>query len=223
MKIIGMLKKVKLQQSLREWDTGGRWPATERTSSLTGLAPGGPGCKIDTIRNNFMPSSFRSGFAAIRGRPNVGKCTLTNRLVGHKVSIVTSRPQTTRTRILGIVNHPDAQLVLIDTPGIHRDPTALGRQMNAEISQALEGIDVLAVMIDASQGLKRADLMAFERAGHFAGPAILLLNKIDRMAKPALLPLLEACSRQAAFTEMIPLSAASGDGVARGLNRFLAY
>ena len=170
-----------------------------------------------------MPSSFRSGFAAILGRPNVGKSTLTNRLVGHKVSIVTSRPQTTRTRILGIVNHPDAQLVLIDTPGIHRDPTALGRQMNAEISQALEGIDVLAVMIDASQGLKRADLMAFERAGHFAGPAILLLNKIDRMAKPALLPLLETCSRQAAFTEMIPISALSGDGVERVLERLLAY
>jgi GTP-binding protein Era len=170
-----------------------------------------------------MASSFRSGFAAVLGRPNVGKSTLTNRLVGRKVSIVTSRPQTTRTRILGIVNRPDAQLVLIDTPGIHRDRSALGRQMNAEIKQALEGIDVLAVMIDASQGLTPADRLVFERAARFSGPTVLLLNKIDRMNKPALLPLLESCSRQAAFTEMIPISALSGDGVERVLERFLAY
>jgi GTP-binding protein Era len=170
-----------------------------------------------------MPSSFRSGFVAIVGRPNVGKSTLTNRLVGRKVSIVTSRPQTTRTRILGIVNRPDAQVVLIDTPGIHRDPTALGRQMNAEIAQALEGIDVLAVMIDARRGLTRADHLALERVSHFTGPAILLLNKIDLMAKEALLPLLETCSRLVAFKEMIPISALSGDGVERVLERFLAY
>jgi GTP-binding protein Era len=172
---------------------------------------------------NSMVSPFRSGFVAVLGRPNVGKSTLTNRLVGRKVAIVTSRPQTTRTRILGIVNRPDAQLILIDTPGIHQDGTALGRQMTEEIRQALEGIDVLAVMVDASQGLTRADRMAFERAGQFEGPKILLLNKIDRMAKPALLPLLEACSREASFTEMIPVSALSGDGVERVLERFMAY
>src|SRR3989337_1427572 len=170
MKIIGMLKKVKLQQSLREWDTGGRWPATERTSSLTGLAPGGPGCKIDTIRNNFMPSSFRSGFAAIRGRPNVGKSTLTNRLVGHKVSIVTARPQTTRNRILGIVNRPEAQLVLIDTPGLHRPASLLGRHMMGQIDQALEGIDLVVVIIDASAGLTREDRFALDRVRNFPGP-----------------------------------------------------
>lgn len=170
-----------------------------------------------------MASSFRSGFVAIVGRPNVGKSTLTNRLVGHKVSIVTSRPQTTRTRILGIVNRADAQIVLIDTPGIHRDRSALGRQMNAEIKQALEGIDLLAVMMDASQGLTPADRMVFERAARLSGPAILLLNKIDRIAKTALLPLLETCSRQAAFTEMIPISALSGDGVEKVLERFLSY
>ncbi len=96
---------------------------------------------------------FHSGFVAIVGRPNVGKSTLVNRLVGHKVAIVTSRPQTTRNRILGIVNRPNAQVVLIDTPGIHRAQSALGRQMMDELAQALEGIDVLAVMIDATEGL----------------------------------------------------------------------
>jgi GTP-binding protein Era len=164
-----------------------------------------------------MPSIFRSGFVAVLGRPNVGKSTLVNRLVGRKVSIVTSRPQTTRTRVLGIVNRPDAQVVLIDTPGIHPDTSALGRQMSSEIAQAMEGIDVLAVMIDASQGLTRADQLVFERARQFAGTKILLLNKIDRMAKEALLPLLETCSRAAPFTEMIPISALTGDGGKRVL------
>src|ERR1700676_4384339 len=97
--------------------------------------------------------SFRSGFVAVLGRPNAGKSTFVNRLVGQKVAIVTSRPQTTRNRILGIINRAHEQVVLIDTPGIHRARTLLGRQMMAEVSQALEGIDLLAVMIDASRGL----------------------------------------------------------------------
>ena len=170
-----------------------------------------------------MVRAFRSGFAAILGRPNVGKSTLINRLVGQKVSIVTSRPQTTRTRVLGIVNRPDAQLVLIDTPGMHKDGTALGRQMSSEIKQALEGIDLLAVMIDAPRGLTPADRLVFERARQFSGPTVLLLNKIDAMSKPALLPLMESCSKEVAFAEMIPISALTGDGVQTVIERFLTY
>ena len=170
-----------------------------------------------------MEQPFRSGFVAIVGRPNVGKSTLVNRLVGHKVSIVTSRPQTTRTRVLGIVNRPDAQLVLIDTPGMHKDGSALGRQMSSEIAQALEGIDLLAVMIDAPRGVTPADRLVFERATRFSGPVVLLLNKIDGMPKAALLPLLEACAKEAAFAEMIPVSALTGDGVQTVLERLLAY
>jgi GTP-binding protein Era len=170
-----------------------------------------------------MPLPFRSGFVAILGRPNVGKSTLVNRLVGQKVSIVTSRPQTTRTRVLGIVNRPDAQVVLIDTPGVHKDGTALGRQMGAEIAQAMEGIDVLVVMIDAPRGLTLADRLALERAAQFSGPKLLLLNKIDAMAKPALLPLLETCGKEGGFAEMIPISALTGDGVEALLERLLAY
>src|SRR4051812_40368604 len=120
-----------------------------------------------------MTSNFHSGFVAIVGQPNVGKSTLTNALVGRKVAIVTSKPQTTRTRILGIVNRPDAQIVLIDTPGIHKDSSALGRQMNVEIAQALEGIDLLAVMIDASRGVTGADRQVFQRAAAFGGAKIL--------------------------------------------------
>ena len=106
-------------------------------------------CSLRTI----VQKAFRSGFVAVVGKPNAGKSTLVNRLVGQKVAIVTSRPQTTRNRILGIVNRPKAQVVLIDTPGIHRATTVLGRQMMAEVNQALEGIDLLAVIVDASAGL----------------------------------------------------------------------
>src|SRR2546427_11276181 len=104
-----------------------------------------------------MKRSFRSGFVAVLGRPNAGKSTFVNRLVGQKVAIVTPRPQTTRNRILGIINRPHAQVVLIDTPGIHRARTVLGRHLMAEVSQALEGIDLVVVMIYVSSGLPGGD------------------------------------------------------------------
>jgi GTPase len=170
-----------------------------------------------------MKRSFHSGFVAVVGRPNAGKSTFVNRLVGQKVAIVTPRPQTTRNRILGIVNRSQAQVVLIDTPGIHRASTVLGRQMMAEVTQALEGVDLLVVMIDASSGLAAGDRLAFEHARPFRGPVFLLLNKIDRVAKPALLPLMESCSKEFAFTEMIPVSALTGDGVELALEQLVAH
>src|SRR5213593_3922265 len=94
--------------------------------------------------------AFRSGFVAIVGRPNAGKSTLVNRLVGQKIAIVTSKPQTTRNRIQGIVTKPEGQAVFIDTPGLHEANSALGRQMMQEVAAALEGIDVLLLMVDAS-------------------------------------------------------------------------
>jgi GTPase len=170
-----------------------------------------------------MKKSLRSGFVAVLGRPNAGKSTFVNRLVGQKVAIVTSRPQTTRNRILGIVNRAQAQVVLIDTPGIHRASTVLGRQMMAEVTQAREGIDLMVMMIDASSGLTAGDRLAFEQARAFRGPVFLLLNKIDRVAKPVLLPLIESCSKELAFTEMIPVSALTGDGVELALERLIAH
>jgi GTP-binding protein Era len=185
------------------------------------------GGRRDDPRNGkmaaYMNTPFHSGFVAILGRPNVGKSTLVNRLVGHKVSIVTARPQTTRTRVLGIINRPDAQMVLIDTPGVHKDGSALGRQMSSEIAQALEGIDLLAVIIDAPRRMTAADRLVIERASRFSGPKILILNKIDCISKTALLPLLEACAKEAEFAEMIPISALTGDGVDLVLKRFLSY
>ena len=166
-------------------------------------------------------AKFRTGFVAIIGRPNVGKSTLVNKLVGQKVSIVTSRPQTTRNRILGIVNRPNAQIVLIDTPGLHAAATALGRQMLSEISQAVEGIDVIVPMIDATERVGHGDRAVLERAGHFQGPAILLLNKIDKLGKEHLLPLIAELSKEREFSAIVPVSALTGDGVELALSKMI--
>jgi GTPase len=169
----------------------------------------------------LKPRKFRCGFAAIIGRPNVGKSTLVNRLVGQKVSIVTSKPQTTRNRIQGIVNRPDAQIVLIDTPGLHQARTMLGRQMLGEIAQAVEGVDVLVPMLDASAPIGDGDRAVFDRAAKFAGPAILLLNKVDRMPKEKLLPLIESCMTVRDFAAIVPVSALTGDGAELVLTKII--
>ncbi len=170
-----------------------------------------------------MATAFQSGFAAIIGRPNVGKSTLVNRLVGQKVAIVSPRPQTTRNRVQGIVNREGAQLVLIDTPGLHKPSTALGRQMMEEVQQALDGIDVLAVMVDASEETGPGDRRALERVRQFQGPAFLILNKIDLMPKSRLLPRIGALRAEAEFAEIVPVSALTGDGVPRLLDQFIKH
>ena len=155
----------------------------------------------------------RAGFAAIIGRPNAGKSTLLNRVVGQKVAIVTSKPQTTRNRIQGIVTRPEGQIVFIDTPGLHEAETALGRQMMHEVAAALEGIDVLLLMVDASRAQPHADAMLLERAERFHGKTILALNKVDRVEKPKLLPLIDAFQKAFEFAEIVPISALKGSGV----------
>ena len=125
---------------------------------------------------------------AIVGRPNAGKSTLVNRLVGEKVAIVTPRPQTTRNRIQGIVNRPNAQIVLIDTPGLHRPESALGRQMMGEVDAAIEAVDIVALLLDASEDFGQGDRRAVERVQRFEGPRFLLLNKIDRVPKTDFAP-----------------------------------
>ncbi|PWT92418.1 MAG: GTPase Era [Proteobacteria bacterium] len=155
---------------------------------------------------------LRSGFVAILGRPNAGKSTLVNRLVGQKVAIVTSKPQTTRLRIQGIVTRPQGQIVFIDTPGLHTAESALGRQMMREVAAALEGIDVLVLMVDASRALPHADELLLERTKRFPGKTILALNQIDRMPKQKLLPLIEAFQKPHEFAAMVPISALKGEG-----------
>jgi GTP-binding protein Era len=161
---------------------------------------------------NLQKKDFRSGFVAIVGRPNAGKSTLVNRLVGQKIAIVTSKPQTTRNRIQGIVTKPQGQIVFIDTPGLHEADSALGRQMMQEVAAALEGIDVLLLMVDASRTHPHADELLLEKAKRFRGKTILALNKVDRLPKQKLLPLMEAFSKAFEFAAIVPLSALKGDG-----------
>jgi GTPase len=164
---------------------------------------------------------FRSGFVAIIGRPNAGKSTLVNRLVGQKIAIVTSKPQTTRNRIQGIVTKAEGQIVFIDTPGLHEADSALGRQMMQEVAAALEGIDVLLLMVDASRTHPHADELLLQKAQRFRGKTILALNKVDQLPKPKLLPLIEAYSTAFDFAAVVPISALKGTGCEDLLNEIL--
>jgi GTPase len=154
----------------------------------------------------------QAGYVAIIGRPNAGKSTLLNRFVGQKVAIVTSKPQTTRNRIQGIVTRPAGQIVFVDTPGLHEGDTVLNRQMMREVAAALEGIDVLLMIVDSSRTLPHADSLLLEKGQRFAGKTILALNKIDLVPKPKLLPLIDAFTKAFPFAAVVPISARKGDG-----------
>jgi GTP-binding protein Era len=173
---------------------------------------------MEEERKSVGKQAFRSGFVAVIGRPNAGKSTLVNRLVGQKIAIVTSKPQTTRNRIQGIVTTPENQIVFIDTPGVHEADSALGRQMMQEVAAALEGIDVLLLMVDASGPHPHADELLLQKAQRFRGKTILALNKVDRLPKPKLLPLMEAFSKAFDFSAIVPISALKGTGCEELLN-----
>jgi len=165
---------------------------------------------------------FRSGFVAIVGRPNAGKSTLVNTLVGRKVAIVSPRPQTTRNRIQGILNRDDAQIILIDTPGLHKPESVLSRQMMDEAAHALEGIDILSLIVDASAEFGAGDRFAIEWVRRFKGPVFLLLNKVDLVNKPSLLPLIDRYRKLFDFAEIYPVSAMTGEGCFDLVNGWLA-
>ena len=154
---------------------------------------------------------FRSGFISIVGRPNVGKSTLLNALVGEKVAIVSPKPQTTRNRIIGIRNAPDHQLVFIDTPGIHKPRTRLGEFMDQSIKDALEAIDMLIVMVDATK-VTPQDHEAVKLTSSLNIPRFLLLNKLDLVRPQDLLPLIASFAEDS-FDMILPISAKNGDGL----------
>lgn len=161
---------------------------------------------------------FRSGFIGIVGRPNVGKSTLFNAILGDKISIVTHKPQTTRNRIAGIKNYPDAQMIFLDTPGMHNPQTPLNRAMVQTARETMGNVDVLLMLIDANAGAHPQDVLLVESLASTKVPVILVMNKIDLMEKKYLLPLMERFHSLYAFREIFPLSALTGYGVEELLN-----
>jgi GTP-binding protein Era len=164
--------------------------------------------------------SFHSGFVCILGRPNAGKSTLLNALVGEKLAIISPKPQTTRNRILGIINVPKqkqreaGQIVLIDTPGVHRSGSSLGRKMMSEVREALEGCELILMIVDAKKKWDRDDAFVLDLAKKAGTPVFLLLNKIDLLAdKSTLLPLIAQFQTLHDFKEIVPISALKKKGL----------
>ena len=159
--------------------------------------------------------AHKFGFVSFIGRPNAGKSTLLNRLVGTKLAIVSDKPQTTRTRIPGVRNYPDAQVVFLDTPGIHRPLHRMNRQMVDTALDTFREVDVLGLVVDASEPGGKGDQFVVELIKDVTAPVLLILNKVDLMKKTRLLPILEHYGKDGRFADIVPISAATGDNVDR--------
>lgn len=156
---------------------------------------------------------MRSGFVSLLGRPNAGKSTLLNRIVGAHLAIVSSKPQTTRTRILGAKNVPEGQLLFLDTPGVHRPMHRMNvRMVDAAIGAAREA-DVVAVVVDASESTGHGTAYLLGLLAQLHAPVVLVLNKIDRMSKKRLLPVVDWFSKQHDFADIVPVSASTGENI----------
>src|SRR6187551_2268818 len=142
---------------------------------------------------------MKAGFVALVGRPNAGKSTLLNRLVGQKLAIVSDKPQTTRHRIVGVQNTPEAQVVFIDTPGIHKPMHRMNRRMVSAATDTLREVDVVVLVVDASIPPGAGDRFVLDLVAASKTPAILVLNKVDRVRKPDLLPLMAGYAKRAEF------------------------
>jgi GTP-binding protein Era len=175
--------------------------------------------------------SFHSGFVCMLGRPNAGKSTLLNALVGEKVAIISPKPQTTRNRILGVLHvpkqkgRPGGQVVLLDTPGFHRPDTSLGRKMMAEVREALDGCELVLLIVDVTRKFVQADQLVLDMARKSGTPVFLLLNKIDllRGTKEKLLPAIDDYRELHDFREVIPLSARKHEGLDVLLEKLIRF
>jgi GTP-binding protein Era len=159
-------------------------------------------------------NNFKSGFISIIGRPNVGKSTLLNSILGQKVSIVSDKPQTTRNRILGVKTLPGTQVIFIDTPGIHKPKHKLNQFMVKTAINTLDEVDIVLFMTEAGESIGGGDRYIIEILGKTKKPVFLLINKIDMVQKGTLLPLIDEFSRLCKFEEIFPVSALHGDNIA---------
>src|SRR4051795_13453314 len=169
-------------------------------------------------RGDDMVTVGRSGFVTLAGRPNVGKSTLLNAICGQKVSIVSDKPQTTRTAVRGILHRPDAQIVFVDTPGVHKPVTALGAHLNASARDALADVDVACLVLDATQPFGRGDQWVAER---LPPGYVVVVNKIDRAARAAVAAQL-AASASLPADAWFPVSARTGEGVDQLVDHLVA-
>jgi GTPase len=158
---------------------------------------------------------MKSGFVSLIGRPNAGKSTLLNRIIGTKLAIVSDKPQTTRNRILGVKNYPDAQVVFLDTPGIHRPLHRMNVRMVDTAVDTIREVDVLALVVDAAEPPGRGDSFVVDLVKSAKAPVFLVLNKIDLIKKSRLLPMIQQHHASGVFAEIVPVSAATGENLDR--------
>ncbi len=168
--------------------------------------------------------NFRSGYAALIGRPNAGKSTLLNHLVGEKIAAVSNKPQTTRHKIKGIVTLDDGQIVFVDTPGVHKPGYLLNRRMMSAVHDAILTVDVVVLMRDASVSTGNGDRFVLDLIKQSEKPAILVLNKIDKIKdKAELLPLMEFYAKEYDFVEIVPISALKGEAIENLLKQIVKH
>ena len=158
-------------------------------------------------------SNFKSGFATIVGRPNVGKSTLTNAFIGEKASIVSNKPQTTRTNLSAIDNGNDYQIVFVDTPGMHTPHNKLGEYMNSTAAATISDVDVVLLLVEAGREIHETEKKVIESAASKKIPVILVINKTDTIEKEKLLPQIEAFTKEGEFSAIVPISALKKDGI----------
>ncbi len=166
---------------------------------------------------------FKSGFIALIGRPNAGKSTLLNTLLGQKVAIISAKPQTTRNKIVGVLTKPQHQLIFLDTPGIHKPLDKLGQVMVETALHTLREVDLIYYLVDAAVPFGGGEAFILEKLEHVQKPVFLLLNKIDRLKKPELLPLIDFYRKKREWAEIVPLSALTGENLDRLLEVTLPY
>jgi GTP-binding protein Era len=178
---------------------------------------------VNETHHSLLPQ-FHSGYVALVGRPNAGKSTLLNRLVGEKIAAVSNKPQTTRFKILGIVTRADGQIVLVDTPGVHKPGYELNRRMMAAVHDALLGVDLVCLMRDASVSTGNGDRFVLDLVKQSDKPALLILNKTDKLKdKSKLLPLIESYKSEFDWQAILPISALKGDQLTALLDEMIAH
>src|SRR4029434_1930970 len=170
-----------------------------------------------------MSGRPRSGFVSFLGRPNAGKSTLLNRIVGHKLAIVSDKPQTTRTRILGVKNYPAGQVVFVDTPGVHKPTHRMNVRMVDIALESMREVDVLCLVVDVSAKAGPGDRYLLNAVKDVKTSTVLALNKVDLIAKPKLLPMIDQYRREHPFVEIVPISATDGTNVDALEKLFLQY